>query len=417
MRPVLAALAAAGLSTGAMAQSDPLVVAMHYTEEQAAPLLACFDRYAEETGTAVEYQQISYRDYLQTVLTSRIGGQAPDIYNIYSIWAAQMVDNGVLDPAPDELASYVRDTYVEGTVEAATIDGTLWGVPTEVSVYMLVSNMALLEEAGYSEPPATFEELKEIAAAITTRNDQDRIETAGFAFAESSSGAGVVHPFYAMLYSQGADVYAEDYSEANLESDAAREVAAMQQSLVAEGITDRSVDGYDFPAGGIGMIVMANWLESAIREGFGDDFDQVRVSPIPMGEDWRTLQYAFFMGVDSTSDRKEAAWDLVRWVNSPESVAEAGAASCVGEMMDGLGALTANTADQAALGEMDDFTRPFWQALEEDRAISQPNVLQAAEIEGMIAQTLDTVIAGDAEPGPAMEELDRNVEDILFEFY
>ncbi|WP_299816662.1 extracellular solute-binding protein [uncultured Jannaschia sp.] len=412
----MAALAcglALGTPVAAIAQDGPLTVAMHYTQEQAAPLLACLDAY-EADGVTAEYQQISYRDYLQTVLTGRLGGQSPDIYNVYSIWAAQMVDNGVLDAPPVAVSKLVSETYSAGTVDAVTIDGTVWGVPTEVSAYMLVSNMALLREAGYDAPPATWEELREIARTVTARNEQGRIETAGFAFADSSSGAGFVHPFYALLYSEGARPYSDDFSEANLDGPEAEAALERMAELVGDGITDLSVDAYDFPAGGIGMMIMANWLESEIRAGFGDSFEEdVVVSPIPAGADWRTLQYAFFMGVDSNSDRKEAAWDLVRHLNAPREDGP----SCMGEMLSGLGALTANTADNAAMGEPDAFTAPYLAALEEGRAVSQPNVMQAAEIEGMMAQTFERVLAGDAEAGPALESLDGEVEDILFEFY
>jgi multiple sugar transport system substrate-binding protein len=396
----------------AAAQDAPLTVAMHYTQEQAAPLIACLDAY-DADGVTAEYQQISYGDYLQTVLTGRLAGQSPDIYNVYSIWAAQMVDNDVLAPAPDDLAGYVRDTYAGGTVGAATIDGTLWGVPTEVSVYMLVSNMALLREAGFDAPPATWDELREVAQAITTTNDQGRTETAGFAFFQSGSGAGMAHPYYALTFSEGGDIYSDDRSEAMFESEASQAAVSKMAGLVRDGIADLSVDAYDaFPAGGAAMMIMANWYESAIRDGLGS-LDDVVVSSIPMGEDWRTLQYAFFMGVDSGSDRQDAAWDLVRHLNEPRD----GAPSCVAQMLDGLGALTASSADNALLPAPDAFTQPYADALASDRAISQPNVMQAAEIERMMAQTFERILAGEADLEPALEELDEEVEDILFEFY
>ncbi len=410
-RSLLASAAICAVALPAAAQEGPLTVAMHYTQEQAAPLIACLDAY-DADGTGAEYRQISYGEYLQTVLTGRLAGQAPDVYNVYSIWAAQMVDNGVLAEPPEDLAAFVRDGYAGGTVEAATIGGTLWGVPTEVSVYMLVSNLALLREAGIESPPTTWEELRAAAEAVTTRNDQGRIETAGFAFAQSSSGAGMVHPFYALLYSEGGEMYSEDRSEAMLDGEAAAGAASRMAELVADGSADLSVDAYDFPAGGIGMMIMANWYESAIAEGLGS-LDDVAVTQIPMGEDWRTLQYAFFMGVDSASERQDAAWALVRALNEPRD----GGPSCMGEMLDGLGALTASAADTAALPEADAFTAPFVAALEEGRAIGQPNVMQASEIEGMMARTLEGIVAGGDDPAGALEELDGEVEDILFEFY
>lgn len=414
MQKVTATILAGLLATPLAAEE--ITVAMHYTEEQAAPLIACFRAYeGARPDTTVAYQQLSYRDYLQTVLTGRLAGQAADVYNLYSIWGAQMVDNGVLAEPPADLVQWVRDGYSQGTVEAASIDGTLWGVPTEVSLYMLVSNMELLREAGYDAPPATWEELREIAQAVTTRNDQGRIDRAGFALADSSTGAGLVHPYYAMLFSKGGAPYEEGYTGTNFADAASVEAVEAMAGLTRDGLTDRSVDAYDFPAGGIGMMIMANWYESAIRDGLGD-MSKVAVSPIPMGEDWKTLQYAFLMGVDSGSQVKDEAWDLIRYVNGEESANDEGM-SCMGEMLLSLGALTANASDLAAMGEPSDFLAPYVSALEEDRAVTQPNVLQAAEIEAMIAESIDRVLAGEAEAASEMEALDGEVSDILSEFY
>lgn len=402
-------LAAALVTPLASAQDAPLQVAMHYTQEQAAPLINCLE--AWEGGEA-EYQQISYGDYLQTVLTGRLSGQSPDIYNVYgSVWGAQMVENDVLAPVPDDLATFVRDGYAAGTVDAATIDGTLYGVPTEVSVYMLVSNMALLRDAGFDAPPTTWDELREMAEVVQTTNEQGRTETAGFAFFQSSSGAGMVHPWYALTFSEGGAPYGEE-GEVQISSEAGQAALDRMAGLVRDGIADPTVDAYDaFPAGGAAMMIMANWYESAIKDGLGS-LDDVVVSQIPMGEDWRTLQYAFFMGVDSGSDRQGDAWALVRYLNEPRD----GEPSCMAQMLDGLGALTASTADTAALPEPDAFTQPYVDALAEDRAVSQPNVMQASEIERTMAQAFEEVLAGEAEVAATLEELNREVDDILFEF-
>ncbi|MEM7711227.1 MAG: hypothetical protein AAF264_10850, partial [Pseudomonadota bacterium] len=93
-----------------------------------------------------------------------------------------------------------------------------------------------------------------------------------------------------------------------------------------------------------------------------------------------------------------------------------GSPSCVAEMLEGLGALTASTADTEALPAPDAFTQPYVDALADDRAISQPNVMQAAEIERTMAQTFEEVLAGEAEVQEALEDLNQEIDDILFEF-
>ena len=84
---------------------------------------------------------------LDTGSKSRIGGTSPDIYNIYSIWAPQLAAAGALAEPPAAVQDWIRGAYGEGTVGAATINGTLWGIPTELSVYQLLYNKKLLEAA------------------------------------------------------------------------------------------------------------------------------------------------------------------------------------------------------------------------------------------------------------------------------
>ena len=119
------------LATGVLAQeARTITVATHYTEEQAAPLLACFDAYeAEHPGLTIEHQQTAYGDFLQTILTSRVGGTAPDITNVYSIWVPQLAAAGAIEAPPPEIAEWINANYSPATVGAATIAGSVWRFP------------------------------------------------------------------------------------------------------------------------------------------------------------------------------------------------------------------------------------------------------------------------------------------------
>lgn len=133
---VSALTAATALVAPSVAAAETTITgATHYNQEQMGPLLACFDQYtAENPDIKIEFQQAAYGDFLQTILTSRVGGTSPDIYNIYSVWAPQLADAGTLDEPSDEMKDWIRANYGEGSVGAATINGTLWGIPTELSV-------------------------------------------------------------------------------------------------------------------------------------------------------------------------------------------------------------------------------------------------------------------------------------------
>ncbi len=105
------------------------------------------------------------------------------------------------------------------------------------------------------------------------------------------SVAGVVHPYLTLLYSQGVDLFTEDFSATNLTSPEA--LAALEQlvSLFDAGSADFSVDSDGFASGDVAMSIQASWQKNSYREVFGDAFeDTVGVGQIPTGESWRSLQ-------------------------------------------------------------------------------------------------------------------------------
>jgi multiple sugar transport system substrate-binding protein len=408
----LAALVVFILCSFSFAQTR-ITLAAHYSPEEAASLIPCFEQYEAETGVGIDYQQIAYGDYLQTVLTSRLSGQAPDIYHLYSIWGAQMIENEVLAVPPQEVIDFVTGNYIQTTADAVTISDQLWGIPTEVSNYLLVYNKKLLAEAGFDAPPSTWDELVEMAAAMTKRNEQGNIIQAGYAFGPEV--APTVHPFLTLLYSRGVNLFNEDFTATNLTSPEAIEVLTDQVRLFQEGITDRSIEVWDFPSGTVSMITMAPWYKATLEETFGDEFaNTVGVAPIPAGEEWRSLQYAFFFGVDAQGENQEAAWQFLTWLNTAQNEGEV---SCMGNMLLELGALTGNNNDIAAAGDRltDEFTKPFVDALE--RSITEPNVVQASEIETILKNYIDLAWAGDLSPEEALAAADKEITSILQEFY
>lgn len=408
------ALTSLSLAGTAFAQQKTISIATHYTEEQMRPLTACFRRYeALNPDIKIVHQQATFRDFLQTILTSRISGRAPDIYNVYSIWGVQLTANGVLDAPPAEILDFVKGQYEAQTVEAATVGGKIWGVPAEVSTYLLVYNKALLKDAGYSAPPKTWDELTEMAAKITRTDAQGKVTVAGYAFGPTPANA--VHPFRTLLFSTGKNLFTEDLRSTNLTSPEAVEIVAKQAEMFKKNITSPSMQVRDFPSGSVGMMITANWFKDTLRQGLGDAFERtVGVAPIPGGDNWRTYQYSFYYGVDARSRQKAEAWRLVRWLNQPQ---EAGKRSCVGDMLIAMGGLTANKSDiTASQAEINDaFTKPYVDVISSGRAISEKNVPQAQEIEVAIRGAIEEAWLGRRAPRDSLAAANAQIEAILKE--
>lgn len=414
-RTLAAALAASTALAGIAAAQDAktIQIATHYNEAQMAPLLECFAAYeAENPGIKIEFQQASYGDFLQTILTSRVGGTSPDIYNIYSIWAPQLADAGTLAVPPADMQDWIRASYGEGTVGAATIGGTLWGIPTELSVYQLFYNKVMLAEAGFDAPPATWDELKEVASAITTKNDQGVIEKAGYVYGPSVANA--VHVYYSQMYAAGTAPFSDDFKSTNFTSPESIEILTRQAELFSEGITSNTNITDDFAAGSAAMMIAANWNKAELQSVYGDAFeDTVGIAPIPNnGGDPGTMLYSFFWAVDSTSDAKDESWALLRWLNEAQGDASL---SCTGDMLNDLGALSGNLADLAGMDTTDSFTAPFVAAIESGAAKSQPNIWQASENDRTLRSYIEQVWAGNMSAEEAMAAADAEVSAVLSE--
>ncbi|TNC72226.1 extracellular solute-binding protein [Rubellimicrobium roseum] len=408
--------ACAGLAIiagGAFAQeARTITVATHYSAEQMAPLLACFDAYeAEHPGVTVEHQETAYGDFLQTILTSRVGGTAPDILNVYSVWVPQLAGAGALEPPPAEIAEFIQSGYSPATIGAATVDGQLWGIPTELSIYALVYNKALLEQAGYAEPPRTWAELREIAEKITRTNDQGNIDVGGYAY--GTTVAEGVHPFYAQMFAAGVPPFSEDGRSTNLTSPEAIRILDEQAALFRDGVTSNAIAVDNFASGAVAMQVSANWNKSGWQDAFGDQFEStVGVAPIPTDGPGGTMLYSFLWAVDSTSDVKEDAWDLLRYLSEPR---EAGL-SCTGEAMQGMGAFAGGNADLAAMTEgADAFDRAYIEEVTSGRAVTQPNVWQASEVDRILRGYIDMAWSGSMTAEEALTAADAEIQAILAE--
>lgn len=391
-----------------------LRIAAHYNAEQAAPLAACLRRYeGAHPGIRIVYQQVSYRDYLQTALISRVAGTPADIYNLYSIWAPQLIGVGALDRPPADIGRFVREAYTPATVQAASIGGQLYGVPSAVSVYQLVYNRRILAEAGFRSPPRTWAELERIGAAVTRRNRQGNIVRGGFAFGPTA--ANVAHVFYAQMYAAGVPPYTPDLRGTNLRSPAAVRIVTQQAALFRHSITSNSVSAGNFSGSAVAMTVLANWQKSALSTAFGPRFaSDVGVAPIPTDGRGGTMIYSFFWGVDAASPSRRQAWDLIRWLNDAR---RPGGLSCTGALLAGMGDLTGQRRDLAAMapGLTDPFSRGFVAALTAPGAAPQANVWHAEEVDRLLKYYIELAWAGRMTPAAALAEADRTITAILRE--
>ena len=417
-----------GLSGMAVAKTK-LVFPVHWTDYQ---IKGTYDKegklvekgleqYVEEymklnPEIEIEIQSIPFEEYLQKLQVAHMSGISPDVFQIYALWGVTLVDSGILDAPPVAIREDVKANYTTSAVTGATINGEIWGIPTEVDNYCLVYNKELLKEAGIAAPPNTWAELVEVAPKCTKRDAEGNITQYGFAFLAGWDSA-VVHPFLSLLWSNGGEFLSEDYSRCLVNSEEGRGALEAELDLFRSGATDAKGSVWEFPNGTVAMMIMAPWYETSIKEVLQEKYqDVVGVAPIPPLKKRVNCQYTWFACVGSGSKHKKEAWSFLKWFSS--EVQPATNTTREGDLMAHLiGALPPRKIDLENHPETleDLYTRAFVEELKYAR--SEPNVAQGAEIKTVLMNEIVKAWNAQKTAKQALNDAAKKINEILAEFY
>ncbi len=418
---IVVTLLALLLSVMAAAAQDPikLTILTHWGEERLlVAQQAMFDEYmAANPGVTIELQTVPFNDLLTKIVTGRTAGTNPDIYHLYNLWLPDFTGaNGMLAAPPQAMVDEIVANSPQAVIDGITVNGQIWGYPTEVNTYLLLYNKRLLAEAGYDNPPANWDELKEIAAAITKKDDTGAVTQVGFGVLPGWD-SGIVHPWGAFLLSNGGEYLNADHTATAFNSEQGLETLQLYVDLLENGGMDMSVSGWDFPNGRVGMTVMANWWRATLQASEAVDYDtEVGVVPVPVGpsgEESATLSYNWLWSVDAGSPNQEAAWQLIQWMNTPRAEGEG---SPMGNfLVNELGAIPSLLPDQAAFA--DDLGDFFLSAYVESTKTARPEPVVAGgqEVKTKLQIEIEAVLNGLQDPALALETAAMEGDAVLQE--
>lgn len=392
-----------------------LVVLTHWGEESSLkPMQARLDEYMQlHPNVTIEYQTVTFDQLLTKITTARAAGISPDIYHFYNLWLPDFVKGGMLAVPPEEVLADIKANYSPGSIEAVTYMDQVWGYPTEINTYQLLYNKKMLAEAGYNKPPETWDELKEMACAISQVDANGSVTMAGFLLIPGWD-SGVVHPFLSLLWSNGGEYLSADGTEALFNSPEGLATLQLYMDMIEDKCTDLGVSGWDFPNSKGAMIIIANWWQATLKDTFLDGYENVGVAPIPHGPNGEsaTLQYNWLFGVDNGSKYREEAWKLVEWLNTPPAEGEA---SPIGDFLtSAYGAIPSRLSDQGALADRyDEFMQPFI----DSAAVARPEPVVAGgqEVKTTLQTEIEAAWFGQKSPEAALTYAAEEANRILAE--
>jgi multiple sugar transport system substrate-binding protein len=316
-------LAACGGGGDGGGGEDSLTLGM--TSDVFPALKAPIAKWGKEHGVEVSLREMpadtsAYFDQMRTMLEAASG--EVDLFAGDISWPAQFGSNGWLADLSSEFTPAERKAYFPAFVEANEWDGKLYGIPFFTDVGLLYYRKDLLAKAGYSKPPETWDELKEMAKKVMA---EDPSITDGFTFTGARYEGGTLLGNEFVETSGGAVINGD---EVEADSPQAVEGIETERSMVAEGVSPAAVANYEegdaeapFLAGR--AVFLRNWAYV-----FGDianpELSEIKPSqvgvtsvprasssipPVNVGGGWNLY-------VNAYSDSQKLAVELAKFISS-----------------------------------------------------------------------------------------------------
>lgn len=290
------------------------IVVWHYFEREQEFLdtVDAYNKSQDKVYAKVTY--VSRDDLMKQYTIGAVSGELPDVGMVDSPDMASFIALGVFEDITDELEEWGElDQFYPGPLSSCMdADGRIYGLPNNSNSLALACNMDLLNAAGYSEPPATWEEFAEIAAATTNPDDS----VYGFAMSALSSEEGTFQ-FIPWLYSAGGSVD-------RLSSEESVKALSFLADLVKNGYMSKEIvnwkqaDAYQaFLAQKAAMFEAGTWHIPFFDEDINGSFNY-KVALLPKDKEYSSVIGGENFGVCAGTENREACIDFMEYLQSRE---------------------------------------------------------------------------------------------------
>jgi multiple sugar transport system substrate-binding protein len=240
------------------------------------------------------------------------------------IWPAQFAANGYITDLSDRFPEEERSAFLPATIEAMTYQGGIYGVPWYTDAGMLYYRSDLLEEAGFTQLPRTWDELKEQARTVQEQSGTQY----GYVFQGADYEGGVVNALE-YIWTSGGDVLEGD-QQVIINSPEARRGLEIERSMIDDGIAPAGVTQYKEQEvatiflGGDAVFMRNVPRMYALASDPNESSispDQIRITSLPVAEEglqsYSSLGgWNFFM--NANTEDPDAAYEFIRFMSAPE---------------------------------------------------------------------------------------------------
>lgn len=263
-----------------------------------------------DNGVKLDFSIVP-NDQLQEKMPVAVAtGTGPTMSILMTYEVAAYLDAGLLIPMEDffEKTGMKREDFLDGTLDVCTFDGTLYGIPQDLSGILMYWNKDLFEKAGLDPetPPATWDEVFEFAAKI---NDP---ENGVYGVALAATGGSRANT--CLLRSYGGDLFDMETGLPTVNSTENIEAfTLLQEKVYKPGLTPYHMTDTQAicMAGSVGIFFGGPWLVSGCNEsGLNWGMANMPSGPVTAGGSSEGGVYVVFK--NNTDEEVAAAYDYIR---------------------------------------------------------------------------------------------------------
>jgi multiple sugar transport system substrate-binding protein len=268
-------------------------------------------------------------DFIHDKITTGMAAKPPayDAAMIDVIWPDEFIKAGYLLDVTDRVTAEMKEGIFPASWNGVTRNGKIYGMPWLMDVKYFMYNKDMLEQAGFSEPPKTWEELVDQAKAIKEQGIAEYPITWSW-----NQKEGVVCDYAVLLFGNGGKFVDENGKPAFNDAKGVEALTWMKQT-VDDGLTNPSAVSSDemaveadFLAGKSAFAV--NWLfqysdsnDSSKSQVVG----QVAFAPMPVfqagadaGIKGSSVDGSSSFAVMATTPYPDQTWKFLTYLASDE---------------------------------------------------------------------------------------------------
>ncbi len=279
---------------------------------------------AANPDITVKMTHFPYADYRTKVAAAIPAGEGPDVVQLFYGWLNDYVEADLIQPLPTDAFPVDRiETEFFPMVGAMRRGDAYMALPTAVRSLALFYNTRLFDDAGIESPPATLDELVEVAKKLTQVDGAGNITQVGITTGMTAQDH---HWFREVLIRQfGGEPYTDGYKTVNYNTDAGMKALEFYAGLekthnvTASGFMDEPQAA--FKAGRAGMHIDGSFRIGSLNKTRGLKWG---VAELPAGPDGTKSNYSSYwvnaITTKAEGEKYDAAVKFMEYVTSDEAM-------------------------------------------------------------------------------------------------